>query len=259
MTRDLETSARHTDDRPATSGTHEALPDERNKDVFVYVNGEFFHRDEAKISVFDSGYLVGDGVWEGIRLFEGKFVFLDRHLDRLFQGAKTVDLNIGKSRAELTEALYATVRRNDMHTDVHARLMVTRGNKKTPAQDPRLTVGTPNIVIIAEHKVADPAVTTQGHSAVYVYGAATPAANLRRQTELPQQTARGYSAHPGPPRGRGRSADVGRERLCCDLQRDKLFYRHAWGGVDLHGAALLERRHAAAGARAVPGQRRSGV
>ncbi len=162
MTRDLDTSARHTDDRPATSGTHEALPDERNKDVFVYINGEFFHRDEAKISVFDSGYLVGDGVWEGIRLFEGRFVFLDRHLDRLFQGAKTVDLNIGKSRAELTEALYATVRRNDMHTDVHARLMVTRGNKKTPAQDPRLTVGAPNIVIIAEHKVADPAVTTQG-------------------------------------------------------------------------------------------------
>ena len=146
---------------PAT-GTHEALPDERNRDVLVYINGDFFHRDEAKISVFDSGYLVGDGVWEGIRLHEGRFVFLDRHLDRLFQGAKTIDMDIGKSRAELTEALYGTVRRNDMHTNVHARLMVTRGNKKTPAQDPRLTASAPNIVIIAEHKVADPAVTNRG-------------------------------------------------------------------------------------------------
>lgn len=150
------------DPEPVTRGTHEALPDERNKDVLVYINGEFFHRDEAKISVFDSGYLVGDGVWEGVRLHEGRFVFLDRHLDRLFQGAKTIDMNIGKNREELTEALYETVRRNGMHSDVHARLMVTRGNKKTPAQDPRLTVTKPNIVIIAEHKRADPAVTSTG-------------------------------------------------------------------------------------------------
>ena len=150
------------DSTPSVSGTHEALPDARNKDVLVYINGAFFHRDEAKISVFDSGYLVGDGVWEGIRLHEGKFVFLNRHLDRLFQGAKTIAMNIGKSREELTEALYETVRRNAMHSDVHARMMVTRGNKKTPAQDPRLTVSPPNIVIIAEHKVADPAVTNKG-------------------------------------------------------------------------------------------------
>lgn len=145
-------------------GTHEALPDERNKDVLVYINGEFFHRNEAKISVFDSGYLVGDGIWEGIRLHEGKFAFLDLHLDRLFQAAKTVDLNLGKSREELTNALYQTVQRNDMHTNVHVRLMVTRGNKKTPAQDPRLTISGPNIVIIAEHKLANPTVTETGIS-----------------------------------------------------------------------------------------------
>lgn len=145
-------------------GTHEALPDERNKDVQIYINGEFFHRDEAKISVFDSGYLVGDGVWEGIRLHEGKFAFLDQHLDRLFQGAKTIDLDIGKTRAQLTEALYETVKHNDMHTNVHVRMMVTRGNKKTPAQDPRLTVTPPNIVIIAEHKLANPEVTQTGIS-----------------------------------------------------------------------------------------------
>ena len=143
-------------------GTHESLPDERNKDVQVYINGEFFHRDDAKISVFDSGYLVGDGVWEGIRLHEGKFAFLERHLERLFQGAKTIDLDVGKTKEELSAALYATVQRNDMHSNVHARLMVTRGNKKTPAQDPRLTVTPPNIVIIAEHKLADPEVTQEG-------------------------------------------------------------------------------------------------
>ena len=143
-------------------GTHEAVADARNQDVLVYINGEFYPRDEAKISVFDSGYLVGDGVWEGIRLHDGRFSFLGRHLDRLFGGAKAIDLDIGKSREELTKALRETVERNEMTTDVHVRLMVTRGNKKTPAQDPRLTVTAPNIVIIAEHKVADPEVKREG-------------------------------------------------------------------------------------------------
>jgi branched-chain amino acid aminotransferase len=145
-----------------TRGTHEALPDERNKDVQIYINGEFFHRDQAKISVFDSGYLVGDGVWEGIRLVNGKFTFLDLHLDRLFEGAKAIDLNIGQSKAQIAEALYATVRRNHMHDHVHVRIMVTRGNKKTPSQDPRLTISPPNIVIIAEHKAPNPEVIKQG-------------------------------------------------------------------------------------------------
>ncbi len=143
-------------------GTHEAVADSRNEDVLIYINGEFYPRDEAKISVFDSGYLVGDGVWEGVRLHNGSFAFLERHLDRLFQGAKAIDLELGKTREELTEALRETARRNNMKTDVHMRLMVTRGNKKTPAQDPRLTVSAPNIVIIAEHKVADPEVKRQG-------------------------------------------------------------------------------------------------
>lgn len=147
-----------------TKGTHEALPDERNQNVHIYINGEFFHRDEAKISVFDSGYLVGDGIWEGIRLHEGKFAFLDRHLDRLFQAAKATDIAIGKTRAEIAQALYDTVDRNNMHSDVHVRLMITRGNKKTPSQDPRLTVSGPNIVIIAEHKRAKPEITQTGIS-----------------------------------------------------------------------------------------------
>lgn len=147
-----------------SKGTHEALPDERNANVEIYIDGSFYPRDEAKVSVFDSGFLVGDGVWEGIRLHHGRFAFLDRHLDRLFAGAAAIGLSIGKSRGELTEALYATVRRNEMEDGVHVRLMVTRGRKKTPSQDPRLTVGGPTIVIIAEYKAADPAVGESGIS-----------------------------------------------------------------------------------------------
>ncbi|MEJ7820155.1 MAG: aminotransferase class IV [Rubrobacteraceae bacterium] len=143
-------------------GTHEALADERNASVVVYINGEFYPRDEAKISVFDSGFLVGDGVWEGIRLHEGAFAFLDLHLDRLFEGAKAIDLDVRMSREEVTAALYETVRRNDMHTGVHVRLMVTRGDKKTPSQDPRLAVSGPNVIIIAEHKLANPEVKAAG-------------------------------------------------------------------------------------------------
>lgn len=143
-------------------GTHEALPDKRNQNILIYINGEFYPREEAKVSVFDSGFLVGDGVWEGIRLHEGRFAFLDLHLDRLFQGAKAIDLNVGLTRREITEALRETVERNGMGTDVHIRLMVTRGDKKTPSQDPRLVVGGSNVVIIAEHKVADPEVRERG-------------------------------------------------------------------------------------------------
>jgi branched-chain amino acid aminotransferase len=146
------------------TGTHEALPDDRNAGVEVYVNGSFFPRDEAKVSVFDAGFLVGDGVWEGIRLHRGRFAFLDRHLDRLYTGAAAIGLDIGKSREELTEALYETVRRNGMEDGVHVRLMVTRGRKKTPSQDPRLSLGGPTIVIIAEYKAADPVVTERGIS-----------------------------------------------------------------------------------------------
>jgi branched-chain amino acid aminotransferase len=145
-------------------GTHESVPDERNEDVLVYINGELYPREEAKISVFDSGFLVGDGVWEGIRLHGGRFAFLDEHLDRLFQGAKAIGLEIGMTREELTRALHETAGRNGMTDGVHARLMVTRGDKKTPSQDPRLVVGGPNVVIIMEHKRADPDVTNRGVS-----------------------------------------------------------------------------------------------
>ena len=143
--------------------THAAVADERNAVVEIYINGEFFPRDEAKISVFDSGFLVGDGIWEGIRLHEGVFPFLDRHLDRLFAGAAAIDLDIG-SRDDITKALRATVDRNEMDDHVHVRLMITRGTKKTPSQHPSNTIGGPNVVIIAEHKKADPSVTSEGIS-----------------------------------------------------------------------------------------------
>ena len=142
--------------------THQALADERNASVQIWINDEFFPRAEAKISVFDSGFLVGDGVWEGIRLHHGRFAFLDRHLERLFAGATAIDLDIGRTRDEVAAAMEATVDRNDMHDGAHVRLMVTRGDKKTPSQHPSNVIGGPNIVIIAEYKVADPSVADEG-------------------------------------------------------------------------------------------------
>jgi len=146
-----------------TKTTHAAVHDDRNADVQIYINGEFFHRSEAKISVFDSGFLVGDGIWEGLRLHHGKFAFLDRHLARLRMAAKATEIAI-PSDDEIRAALQQTIERNDMHDDVHVRLMITRGDKKTPSQHPSNNIGGPNIVIIAEHKRADPGVTSAGIS-----------------------------------------------------------------------------------------------
>jgi branched-chain amino acid aminotransferase len=143
-------------------GTHATISDERNDHVLIYINGELVPRNEARISVFDSGFLVGDGVWEGLRLHHGVFTFLDEHLDRLFQGAGAISLDIGMTRDEIRAALYRTVRANDMDDGVHVRLMITRGVKKTPTQDPRLTVGFPTMVIIAEYKQVKPAILEQG-------------------------------------------------------------------------------------------------
>lgn len=145
------------------TSTHTAVDDERNAAIQIYVNGEFFPRDEAKISVFDSGFLVGDGIWEGIRLHHDRFAFLQRHLDRLAAGAAAIDLAL-PSLDVIEAALRATVDLNDMHDAVHIRLMVTRGTKKTPSQHPSNVVGGPNMVIIAEHKIADPAVAVSGIS-----------------------------------------------------------------------------------------------
>ena len=145
-----------------TRGTHASVEDERNENVLVYINGDLVPRADAKVSVLDSGFMLGDGIWEGLRLHNGRFVHLEAHLDRLYEGAKAIDLDIGMDRAGLTNALYETIHANEMNSGVHARLMVTRGLKKTPFQDPRLSLWGPTIVIVAEHKTVDPASFEQG-------------------------------------------------------------------------------------------------
>jgi branched-chain amino acid aminotransferase len=144
------------------TGTQHSADDPRNDDILIWVNGELKPRAQAVVSVFDSGFVLGDGVWEGIRVANGHPAFLDLHLDRLFEGAKALMLDVGMSRDALTAAIYDTIRGNDMTDGVHIRLMVTRGVKSTPYQDPRATVGPATVVIIAEHKEATPATITDG-------------------------------------------------------------------------------------------------
>ena len=145
-------------------GTHQALHDARNETVKIFINGEFFVREEAKISVFDSGYLVGDGVWEAFRVHKGKLIFIDQHLDRLWQSAKVIGIELPFSREELIKNIRNTLEVNGMKDHVHVRAMITRGIKKTPSQDPRLTISGPNLVIIAEYKEADGESKNQGIS-----------------------------------------------------------------------------------------------
>jgi branched-chain amino acid aminotransferase len=143
-------------------GTHDFDDDPRNERILIWVNCELVPREQAVVSVFDSGFVLGDGVWEGLRVRGGHPAFLERHLDRLFEGAKAIMLDIGLSRGELTAAIYATLQANAMTDGVHVRLMVTRGVKRTPYQDPRVTIGPATVVIIAEHKEPLPTTVTDG-------------------------------------------------------------------------------------------------
>jgi len=143
-------------------GTHHSTDDPRNRDILIYVNGELRPRSQAVVSVFDSGFILGDGVWEGLRVHRGRIAFLDAHLDRLYEAAKAIDLDIGLERAALTRALYETLAANRMSEGVHMRLMVTRGLKSTPYQDPRASAGPATVVIIPEYKVPSPELLTQG-------------------------------------------------------------------------------------------------
>ncbi|MCB1739167.1 MAG: aminotransferase class IV, partial [Gammaproteobacteria bacterium] len=143
------------------TGTHEYLDDPRNADILIHVDGKLLPRDQAVVSVFDSGFMLGDGVWEGIRLHNGRLAFLDAHLDRLYEGALAIDLDIGPNtgldRASLTDAIYQVCAANGMRDNVHIRLMISRGIKSTPYQDPRVTIGPPTVVIIPEWKQPAPA------------------------------------------------------------------------------------------------------
>ncbi len=131
--------------------THQAEDDQRNEEILIYVNGRIVPKAEATVSVYDSGFMLGDGIWEGLRLYNGTWAFLDEHLDRLFEAAKAIDLDIGLDRAGVIAALLATQQANGMTTDAHARLMVTRGVKTRPFQHPSLSQQGPTVVIIMEH------------------------------------------------------------------------------------------------------------
>ncbi|MCW0232096.1 MAG: aminotransferase class IV [Ferrovibrio sp.] len=140
------------------------VDDPRNNDVLVYVNGEFVRRDQARVSIFDSGFVLGDGVWEGLRLVNGKLISLEAHLDRLFEGAGSIALEIGLGRDGIRAALMETLARNNMQDGAHIRLMVTRGTKKTPNQDPRFVIGGATVVIVAEYKTPKPEAWQRGLS-----------------------------------------------------------------------------------------------
>jgi len=144
------------------ASTHEYDFDKRNDDIQIYINGEYFHRSDAKVSVMDSGYLLGDGVWEGIRLHKGHLIHLDEHLNRLYSGAEAIVMDLDISRQDMKSVIMETLEKNEMESDVHIRLIVSRGIKKTPYQHPKVTIGRPTIVIIPEYKKACETVKENG-------------------------------------------------------------------------------------------------
>lgn len=143
-------------------GTHEYTQDQRNADILIDINGEHLPRQQAMVSVFDSGFILGDGVWEGLRVVGGTVLFLEQHLKRLFEGMKTLDFDVDFSQEDIAIRLYRLLAANGMSDGVHVRLMVTRGIKSTPYQDPRMTITPPTVVIIPEYKQALPDTVERG-------------------------------------------------------------------------------------------------
>ncbi len=154
--------------------THDADDDTRNRDIKIYINGEIVARDDAKVSVYDSGFMLGDGMWEGMRLYNGVWAFFNEHMDRLFDSCKAVSLDIGMTRSEVAEALAQTAEANGMTTDVHCRLMITRGVKVKPFQHPSLSRSGPTVVIIMEHSKAVDRISDAGSAASGIKLAAVP-------------------------------------------------------------------------------------
>lgn len=150
-------------------GVHDYEEDPRNADILICVNGDLKPRAEASVSVFDSGFILGDGVWEGLRVTDGGVAFLPDHLDRLYAGAKTIDMAMALSKDEMAERLFSCLRANAMTDGVHVRLMVTRGIKKSPYQGPRFTISDPTVVIIPEYKAPVPGVIERGQSLFTVH------------------------------------------------------------------------------------------
>ena len=144
------------------ASTHDYEIDSRNDNIQIYIDGQFFPRTDAKVSVMDSGYLLGDGVWEGIRLYNNHLIHLEEHLERLYKGAEAIQMDIGVSKSEMKSALEKTLKKNEMISDVHIRLIVSRGIKSTPYQHPKVTIGHPTIVIIPEYKKPNPELKIEG-------------------------------------------------------------------------------------------------
>ena len=145
-------------------GSHEYIFNEKNKNIFININGQLYRRDDAKISVFDSGFLLGDGVWEGIRLHKNKLIFIDEHLDRLFKSAKGISIKIPFSKDEIVRHILKVLEKNKMEDDVHIRLIISRGEKITPYQNPNANVGPVTLVIIPEFKKTSPKTYKNGIS-----------------------------------------------------------------------------------------------
>ncbi|MBT9386060.1 aminotransferase class IV [Pseudooceanicola sp. CBS1P-1] len=146
----------------SSSSSQSYVKDPRNDGVEIYVNGEFFPRDAAKVSIFDAGFVLGDGVWEGLRLINGKLLAIDEHIDRLFEGANSIQLDIGFDKEGLIAEIWKCLNHNKMEDGVHIRMMISRGLKSTPNQDPRFIVGGATIVIVAEWKQPNPALKQTG-------------------------------------------------------------------------------------------------
>ena len=142
--------------------SHAYISDPRNKDIYININGKLFHRSKAKVSVFDSGFLLGDGVWEGIRLHKSKLVFIEEHLERLYASANGISLDIPFTKKYLVDELHKVLQKNKMSDKVHIRLIISRGDKITPYQNPNANIGPINFVIIPEFKETDPRTYTEG-------------------------------------------------------------------------------------------------
>jgi len=160
---------------PAMAGSQDFAADPRNAHALIYLNGALVPREQAKVSIFDGGFVVGDGIWEGLRLHKGALLFLDQHLDRLYWGAQRIALGIGLDRNALTAEIWRTLDANGMRDGVHLRVMVTRGEKSAPNQDPRNALGKATIAIVAEYKAANPNVVSTGLRLATVSIRCTPA------------------------------------------------------------------------------------
>ena len=232
-------------------GSQDFAADPRNEKVLIYLNGALVPRAEAKVSVFDAGFVLGDGVWEGLRLHKGGLLFLEAHLDRLYDGARAIALDIGLSREEMIAALRRTVEANGMESGVHIRLMVTRGPKKAPNQDPRNALGTPTIVIVAEHKEPSEEIVTRGLKLATSSIRCTPKEMFDMRLNSHSRLALIRALLDVIDKGADEALMLDPARLRVELQRDELLLREGRRGSHLDGRVLLQRRHARQRHRAV--------